>query len=203
MALLGTKKSKIDLLARYSFDPVKHEKRMKTLAYVLPGAAIVLILAVFTLINLFKGMSLDNDIAEYEKKISSLKASVSDVIKLRDANQKLKADLEILENSEKKASSQSTQYDFLSSKLLSDVNGACAGKAEVKLMDYSNDGISFTFKTTAHNYGDISGIVKNIEKLEYFKSVVYTGYSKVGEEGYSFTVVCIFDLPEDESEAEQ
>ncbi len=203
MSLLGTKKSGIDLLARYSFDPVKHEKKMKTLAYVVPGASLILILAAFVLINLFKGMSLDNDISHYEKKIASLEASVNDVIKLQQSNQKLTADLEILKRSEEKASSQSTQYDYLSSKLLSDVNGACGGKAELKLMDYSNDGISFTFQTTAQNYGDISGIVQSIEKLSYFKTVVYTGYSKVGEEGYSFSVVCTFDSPEQESEAAQ
>lgn len=201
MALLCAKKTKIDLLSRYSFDPVAHEKRVKTIMYVIPGAVIVLIMAALVLVNLFKGMSLDNDIADYENKIAGLEASANDVIELEKSNRKLTADLEILKNAEDASKRQAEKYSYLSSKLLADVRSACNGKADVELMDYSNDGISFTFKLRTGNYNDISGIVKNIENLEFFETVTYTGYSKIGDEDYSFNVMCTFITTEEESEA--
>ena len=120
MALLGAKKTKIDLLSRYSFDPVAHEKRMKTIMYVIPGAVIVVIMAALVLVNLFKGMSLDNDIADYENKIAGLEASANDVIELEKSNRKLTADLEILKNAEDASKRQAEKYSYLSSKLLAD-----------------------------------------------------------------------------------
>ena len=46
-------------------------------------------------------------------------------------------------------------------------------------------------------------IVKNIEELEYFDKVTYTGYQKVLDEAYSFSVVCSFEGGNDESEVAQ
>ena len=70
-------------------------------------------------------------------------------------------------------------------------------------MDFSGDSILFTFQTASLNYSDISVIVKNIEELEYFDKVTYTGYQKVLDEAYSFSVVCSFEGGNDESEVAQ
>ncbi len=198
MGLFGGAKANIDLLARYNYDPAKRDKRNKILSYVLPGALIVVLLLALIGYNLYEGINLDNQISDYEDKIAELEAARTDALALQEKNSSLTADLKILTESKEKASSEASRYDYLDSKLLSDITAACDDKAEVKLMDFSTDGILFTFQTSALNYDDINVIVKNIEELEYFNEVTYTGYSKVSDEAYSFSVICSF---EEESEA--
>lgn len=203
MTLFSAKKTDIDLLARYNFDPEKQEKRIKALTYTLPGVLVIVLIAVLILFNLFKGIDLDKQISDYELKMALLSSNGSDAAEQRNRNNTLSADFQILSEAKEKSAREADKYSHLDTKLLSDINSACGEKADVKLMDFSTEGISFTLQTRSLNYSDISVIVKNIEGLEYFDDVTYKGYSKVSDEAYSFSVVCRFKSGNDESEVVQ
>lgn len=203
MTLFTAKKTDIDLLKRYNFDPEKQEKRIKILEYTLPGALLIILMAAFILFNLFKGIDLDNQISDYENKIAELESARIDALEQQNKNRLLTADFQVLSEAKEKSNEEASRYGYLSSKLLDDINSACGKKADVKLMDFSSEGILFTFQTKSLNYSDINVIVKSIEKLEYFDEVTYTGYSKVSEKAYSFSVVCRFKGENNESEVAQ
>ncbi len=203
MTLFTVKKTDIDLLKRYNFNPEKQEKRIKILEYTLPGALLIILMAAFILFNLFKGIDLDNQISDYENKIAELESARIDALEQQNKNKLLTADFQVLSEAKEKSNEEASRYGYLSSKLLDDINSACGKKADVKLMDFSSEGILFTFQTKSLNYSDINVIVKSIEKLEYFDEVTYTGYSKVSEKAYSFSVVCRFKGENNESEVAQ
>lgn len=203
MALFGAKKTYIDLLARYSYDPEKREKRMKILSYTLPGVLVVGLITGLILFNLFKGISLDNQISDYETKISELQSQKNEALKQQNKHDILTADLQVLKEAKDKSNQESSRYGYLDSKFLSDINSVCGKKADIKLMDFSSEGILFTFETASLNYSDISVIVKKIEQLKYFDQVTYTGYSKTSDDAYSFSVVCSFEGEDNESEVAQ
>lgn len=203
MTLFTVKKTDIDLLKRYNFNPEKQEKRIKILKYTLPGAFLMILMAAFILFNLFKGIDLDNQISDYENKIAELESARVDALEQQNKNKLLTADFQVLSEAKEKSNEEASRYGYLDSKLLDDINSACGKKADVKLMDFSSEGILFTFQTKSLNYSDINVIVKSIEKLEYFDEVTYTGYSKVSEKAYSFSVVCRFKGENDESEVAQ
>lgn len=203
MTLFSAKKTDIDLLARYNFDPEKQEKKIKVLIYTLPGALVIVLIAALILFNLFKGIDLDNQIKNYELKIAALSSDGSDASEQQNKNNTLSADYNILSAAKEKSTREAVKYSYLDSKLLNDINSACGEKADLKLMDFSTEGILFTFQTRSLNYSDINVIVKNIEGLEYFEKVTYTGYSKVSDKAYSFSVVCSFEGGNDESEVAQ
>lgn len=203
MTLFSAKKTDIDLLARYNFDPKKQEKRVKRIIYTLPGALVIVLIAVIILINLITGISLDNKISNFETKIDMIESDGNDADNLLEKNNVLNQDFKILQKVKDKSSQESSNYSNLNFKLLSDINSSCGAKADLKLMDFSGDSILFTFQTASLNYSDISVIVKNIEELEYFDKVTYTGYQKVLDEAYSFSVVCSFEGGNDESEVAQ
>lgn len=203
MTLFTVKKTDIDLLKRYNFNPEKQEKRIKILKYTLPGALLMILMAAFILFNLFKGIDLDNQISDYENKIAELESARVDALEQQNKNKLLTADFQVLSEAKEKSNEEASRYGYLDSKLLDDINSACGKKADVKLMDFSSEGILFTFQTKSLNYSDINVIVKSIEKLEYFDEVTYTGYSKVSEKAYSFSVVCRFKGENDESEVAQ
>ncbi len=203
MALFTVKKTDIDLLKRYNFNPEKQEKRIKILEYTLPGAFLIILMAAFILFNLFKGIDLDNQISDYENKIAELETARIDALEQQNKNKLLTADFQVLSEAKEKSNEEASRYGYLGAKLLDDINSACGKKADVKLMDFSSEGILFTFQTKSLNYGDINVIVKSIEKLEYFDEVTYTGYSKVSEKAYSFSVVCRFKGENKESEVAQ
>lgn len=203
MALFTVKKTDIDLLKRYNFNPEKQEKRIKILEYTLPGAFLIILMAAFILFNLFKGIDLDNQISDYENKIAELESARIEALEQQNKYKLLTADFQVLSEAKEKSNEEASRYGYLSSKLLDDINSACGKKADVKLMDFSSEGILFTFQTKSLNYSDINVIVKSIEKLEYFDEVTYTGYSKVSEKAYSFSVVCRFKGENNESEVAQ
>ncbi len=203
MALFTVKKTDIDLLKRYNFNPEKQEKRIKILEYTLPGAFLIILMLAFIIFNLYKGIDLDNQISDYENKIAELESARIEALEQQNKYKLLTADFQVLSEAKEKSNEEASRYGYLSSKLLDDINSACGKKADVKLMDFSSEGILFTFQTKFLNYGDINVIVKSIEKLEYFDEVTYTGYSKVSEKAYSFSVVCRFKGENNESEVAQ
>lgn len=203
MTLLGAKKQKIDLLKRYSFDPVKHEKTVTKIKYIVPGAATVLVLAALIIALAVYGIGITNDTEDMQNKIDKLSEQRSAALALEEKNKLLTSDYMMLSDAKQKALKESSKYSYFGEQLLDDVKAACGDKAQVMLMDFSSDGILFTFKTTSKNYRDISGIVENIEALSWFTEIEYTGYSETGDDAYSFSVVCRFEQPENESEAAQ
>ena len=200
MTLFSAKKTDIDLLARYNFDPEKQEKRIKILTYTLPGALVIVLMAALIIFNLVKGMDIDDQIKNYDFKIALLSSTGSEADEKQNKSITLNTNYDLLSQVKEKSEEEASKYSYLNARLLYDINSACGEKAELKLMDFSAEGILFTFQTASLNYSDISVIVNSIESFEYFDEVTYTGYSKVSDEAYSFSVVCSFKSGNDESE---
>lgn len=200
MTLFSAKKTDIDLLARYNFDPEKQEKRIKILTYTLPGALVIVLIAALIIFNLVKGMDIDDQIKNYDFKIALLSSTGSEADEKQNKNITLNTNYKLLSQVKEKSEEEASKYSYLGSELLHDIKSVCGEKADLKLMDFSAEGILFTFQTASLNYSDISVIVNSIESFEYFDEVTYTGYSKVSDEAYSFCVVCSFKSGNDESE---
>lgn len=201
MSLVGIKKQKIDLLKRYGFDAEKHDKLVTRLKYILPGAAAAAVLAGAIGILFFKGLGIQSDINDTQEKIDNLKTQQQAVLELQEKNQALTYDYTNLTEAKEKASTESDKYSYFGEQLLTEVEAVCGDKAQITLMDFSSEGILFTFETTSGNYTDIAGIVDGVEALGSFESVNYTGYSQTGDGIYSFSISCRFEDSESESEA--